>query len=163
MLKSTALSLVLATALVAPVAAQSLITARDVDEVLNLARGYGSASLSGGEGNPLILGRIDGLAYNVIFLNCDDAGENCRDIRFYKTYTNTNANFESMNQWNYDQRFAKAYLTPEGSAILEWDVDIEFGVSRETMDAAFRVWQEYAVSFDEFVLGLEPAPEADNT
>ncbi|NOZ32930.1 MAG: YbjN domain-containing protein [Alphaproteobacteria bacterium] len=163
MLRTTALSLVLGAALVAPAAAQTILNANDVDEIVNLARGYGSATLSAGDGNPLIEGRIDGRAYNLIFLNCNDVGENCGDVRFFTNYTNTNATFETMNQWNYDRRFAKAYLTPEGSAVLEWDMDLEFGVTRATMDAAFQIWQVFSVAFDDYILGLEPAPEADNT
>lgn len=135
-----------------PAAAQTIINSTNVDEIVNLARGYGSATLnSTSANNPIIDGRINGLAYSLIFLNCDDAGANCRDIRFFTSYSGDGVDFEDMNRWNYEKRFAKSYLTPESEVILEWDVDLEFGVTWETMDATFAIWQEYAELFNTYM------------
>ena len=59
------------------------IQANDTDAILNIARGYGAAELvAQGNGDPQITGKIEGITYQVYFLNCTDHTQ-CQDLNFY--------------------------------------------------------------------------------
>ena len=92
------------------------------------------------EGNPTISGRIDGVSYQVFFMNCTD-GANCEDINFYAGFLDLKPTLDVINAWNRDKRFGKAYLDSDLDAVIEWDVNLEHGVTRENLDAAVGIWQ----------------------
>ncbi len=148
-------SLILGSALVAGLAggvqAQTIVDGASVDEILNLARGYGSASLEAqSNGDPKISGRMDGVLYQVYFMNCTD-NTNCEDINFYAGFSDLKPDLESINAWNRDKRFGKAYLDSELDAVIEWDVNLEYGVTRDNLDAAFSVWSLILDQYTDYV------------
>lgn len=135
---------VLATTLVLTMGAtahgQTLVAADNVDEVVNIARGYGSASPeTQANGDPKITGRINGVTYQVFFMNCTD-NANCEDLNFYAGFLDNKQTLEVINAWNRDKRFGKAYLDADLDAVVEFDVNLEHGVSRANLDAAFGIW-----------------------
>lgn len=80
--RSLALGGALALSLALPAQAQTTIDGGQVDEILNLARGYGSATLeTQSNGDPKIEGKIEGVSYQVFFMNCTD-NKNCEDLNF---------------------------------------------------------------------------------
>ncbi len=123
--------------------AQTIVDGNSVDEILNIARGYGSATLSesSSSGTPVIEGRIDGILYQLFFMNCDDNATNCEDLNFYAGFLNLKPTLEVINDWNRDKRFGKAYLDSDLDAVVEFDVNLEHGVTRDNLDAAFAVWR----------------------
>lgn len=122
------------------VQAQTVIDGGQVDEILNLARGYGAAHLeTQSNGDPKISGKIEGVTYQVYFMNCAD-NENCEDLNFYAGFLDNKPTLEAINAWNRDKRFGKAYLDADLDAVVEFDVNLEHGVTRENLDAAFAVW-----------------------
>jgi hypothetical protein len=128
---------------VAPaVTAQSLIDARSVDEIANIARGYGSATLqTDSAGDPQIMGRIDGIQYTVNFYGCN-SGANCTTIQFRAAWKNPgNVTLEQMNSWNQDKRFGKAYLDFDNDPVIEWDINLFGGVSARNLDDTFDWWK----------------------
>lgn len=93
-----------------PAAAQSLVDGSKVDDIVTLARGYGSATLeTQGNGNPRIAGNIKGVPYYVFFMNCD-AGAACEDLNFYAGFADIKPTMDALNAWNRDKRFGNAYL-----------------------------------------------------
>lgn len=119
---------------------QTLVAADNVDEVVNIARGYGSASPeTQANGDPKITGRINGVTYQVFFMNCTD-NANCEDLNFYAGFLDNKQTLEVINAWNRDKRFGKAYLDADLDAVVEFDVNLEHGVSRANLDAAFGIW-----------------------
>lgn len=119
---------------------QTVIDGSSVDEILNLAKGYGSAALeTQTNGDPKISGRIDGIPYQLYFMNCTD-NANCEDVNFYSGFLDNKPDLETINAWNRDKRFGKAYLDSDLDAVIEWDVNLEYGLTRENMDAAFALW-----------------------
>jgi hypothetical protein len=120
--------------------AQSLLDGSNTEEIVNIARGYGSANLeTQSTGDPMISGRVEGIAYQVFFLNCTD-NANCEDLNFYAGFADNKPTLDVINAWNRDKRFGKAYLDSELDAVIEFDVNLEHGVSRENLDAAFGIW-----------------------
>jgi hypothetical protein len=130
----------LALAVSGPAAAQTVLDGSSVDEILNVAKGYGSATLdSQSNGDPKISGRIDGIPYQVYFMNCTD-NTACQDVNFYAGFLDNKPDLETINAWNREKRFGKAYLDSDLDAVLEWDLNLEYGVTRENLDAAFSLW-----------------------
>ena len=120
--------------------AQSIVDGNMVDEILNIARGYGSATLeTQSNGDPKISGRVEGVTYQVFFMNCTD-NASCEDLNFYAGFLDNKQTLDVINAWNRDKRFGKAYLDSDLDAVVEFDVNLEHGVTRENLDAAFGLW-----------------------
>jgi hypothetical protein len=140
-IKSLVLGGAIAFGLAAPVLAEDLIDGDSLDEITNIARGYGSATLETADnGDPKISGKIEGVVYQVYFMNCTD-GKNCEDINFYAGFADNKQSTDVINAWNRDKRFGKAYLDADLDAVIEWDVNLEHGLSHDNMDADFSVWK----------------------
>jgi len=148
---------VLGTLLGSPALAQNVVDGSAVDEIVTLAKGYGAAALeSQGDGNPRIAGNIKGVPYYVFFMNCTDHTA-CEDINFYAGFANIKPTMDALNAWNRDKRFGNAYLDADLDAAIEYDVNLEYGVTRENLDAAFGVWSVLLEQYTEYV-GYKPAP-----
>jgi uncharacterized membrane protein len=140
-----------------PVLAQSVVDGSKVDEIVTIARGYGSATLeTQSDGNPRIAGNIKGVPYYVFFMNCATAAA-CEDINFYAGFTNIKPTMDALNAWNRDKRFGNAYLDADLDAAIEYDVNLEYGVTRENLDAAFGLWSVLLEQYTEYV-GYKPTP-----
>ena len=117
-----------------------IIDGDQLDEIVNVARGYGYATLEKqSNGNPKIEGKIEGVIYHVYFQNCTD-NANCEDLNFYAGFLDNKPSLEVINAWNSAKRFARAYLDSDMDAVVEFDLNLEHGVSRANLDAAFSVW-----------------------
>ena len=127
--------------------AQATITGADTEEVLNAARGYGSATLTKQtNGDPQITGKIDGISYQVYFRNCTD-NANCEDLNFYLGFLDLKPTLEVINDWNLNKRFSRAYLDPDKDACIEMDLDLVKGVSPEYLDSQFSLWNQILTQF----------------
>ncbi|HEY0032145.1 MAG TPA: YbjN domain-containing protein [Devosia sp.] len=137
----------LALALTVSSFAQATITGADTEEVLNAARGYGSATLTKQtNGDPQITGKINGISYQVYFRNCTD-NANCEDLNFYLGFLDLKPTLEVINDWNLNKRFSRAYLDPDKDACVEMDLDLVKGVSPEYLDSQFSLWNQILTQF----------------
>lgn len=141
-----------AAAALAPAAhASDLIDATDPTEILNIARGFGSANLDrDSDGDPRITGRIDGYRYSVFFYGCA-SGERCTNIAFNAGWITKDVDLDRINEWNRDRRYGRAYLDRDGDPVVEMDVNIEFGVSRMNFDDTFALWSSILKEFANYV------------
>ena len=131
--------------------AQELVDGARVDDIVNLAKGYGSATLDRQEnGDPLITGKIGGVLYNVYFQDCT-ANKDCKDLRFYAGFTDNKQPMETINAWNCDTRFGKAFLDQDLDAVIEFDVTLEHGASRDNVDANFAHWSNMLGRFTTYI------------
>ena len=131
--------------------AQTLITGNDTAEILNAARGYGSATLTTqSNGDPQITGKINGISYQVYFRNCTN-GENCEDLNFYLGFLDLKPTLESINDWNFNKRFSRAYIDQDRDACVEMDLDLVKGVTAEYLDSQFGLWAMIVGQFAEHV------------
>ena len=131
--------------------ASELIDATDPDEIVNIARGYGAATLGvDGVGDPQITGRIAGNAYSIFFYGCTE-GRNCTNLQFSSGWITDRVDMDRINAWNRRNRFARAYLDDEDDPIIEMDVNMEFGVTRRNFDDTFGVWSAVLSAFAEFI------------
>ena len=140
MLKQLMLGAAFVAATAVSAQAQTIIDGSQVDEILNIARGYGSATLEKqSNGDPRITGKVDGVTYQVYLMNCTN-NTNCEDLNFYAGFLDNKQTLDVINAWNRDKRFGKAYLDSDLDAVIEYDVNLEKGVTRENLDAAFNLW-----------------------
>lgn len=140
MLKSIVLGGVMLLGTVFSAQAQATLDGSNVDEILNIARGYGSANLeTQSNGDPKISGKVEGVTYQVFFMNCTN-NTNCEDLNFYAGFLDNKPTLDVINAWNRDKRFGKAYLDSDLDAVIEFDLNLVHGVTKENLDAAFSLW-----------------------
>ena len=140
-----------------PVLAQDLVDGSMLDDIVTLASGYGSAALEAQPGGGhRIAGSIEGVPYYVFFMNCN-APEPCQDLNFYAAFAGIKPTMDALNAWNRDKRFGNAYLDSDLDAVIEFDVNLEHGVSRNNLDAAFSLWSVLLDQYTDYV-GYKPAP-----
>jgi len=103
-----------------------------------------------GVGDPLIEIRKDGEKFSLFFYDCTDNAA-CLAVQFYSGYkTNDPVSLETINQWNTDRRFVRAYLTDEGASRIEMDIATGWeGVSSRDFGELFSLWMESISLFEE--------------
>jgi hypothetical protein len=130
-----------------------LINGNSTDDILNLARGYGSATLGTQDsGAPKISGKIDGQPYTIYFSSCDDKTHtDCEDLDLYTGYLGVKPTPDRLNSWNRDTRFARAYLDSDGDAGMDMDINLEHGVSSDNLDSTLSLWSQLVKKFTGYV------------
>lgn len=132
--------------------AQALVDGTSIDEIANIARGYGSVSVeTASSGNPMISGKIDGVSYYLFFRNCSEAHTDCEDLNFYAGFLDNKQSLDAINAWNRDKRFGRAYLDGDLDAVIEYDVNLEYGISRQNLDSSFGVWSLLLRQFSDHI------------
>ncbi len=130
-----------------------LVTARDIDEIVNVAKGFGSATKTTTKsGDPKIEGRLDGLQYAVFFYGCEN-GSNCESIQMYVGFkmNGNKPGMSKVNEWNQKKRYGKAYIDKAGDPVMEMDVPMAKGITRNTLDSAFNSWTSLVAEYAQFI------------
>ncbi len=123
-------------------------TIADPALVLELAKGFGSASMDkDSSGDPMISGRLQGLKYVILFYGCKDGAE-CRSIQLSTGYTDEYA-LDKANTWNEKFRWIKAY-SKDGSN-FRMDVDFKGGITRANLEAQLATWDSFVGDIKESV------------
>lgn len=142
------LVLVFSLGVFAPVQSAELVDAGQPEAILNVASGFGSANLeTDSVGDPLIVGRIDGSKYRIVFHGCTDNAD-CTSLRFVAAWAVDSDMTDFVMAWNRDKRFGKSYLDREDDPVLEMDLDLEHGVSRRNLEAQFEIWEMLLGAFE---------------
>ncbi len=150
--KSLFLGAALALGVAFSAGAQELLDGTHVDEIVNIARGYGSATLGKQDNDdPKIGGKVEGISYWVYFETCDDNNTNCEDLNFYAGFLDNKQTMDAINAWNRDKRFAFAFLDSDLDAVITFDMNLEYGVSRENLDATYGLWTRLLVQFADYI------------
>lgn len=141
-------------ALTAPAALANsgMIDATSPEKILNLARGYGSATLETDSSNdPFITGRIDGIKYGIYFYGCTN-NKDCDDIQFTATWSSDRVSMSDINGWNSSKRYGKAYLDSDNDPALIMTVNLDYGVSYKNLDDSFMWWSRTVKSFRDTIV-----------
>ena len=131
----------------------TVVDGNSTDDILNLMRGYGSATLGKqDDGTPKVYGKIEGQPYTIYFSSCDDKTHtDCQDLDFYAGYLGVKPSLDKINSWNRDKRFARAYLDSDGDAAIDMDVNTEHGVTSDNMDSTLGLWVQLVKKFTAYV------------
>lgn len=133
--------------------AQTLLDGNSLDDLLNIARGYGAADYEKqNNGDPMIRGKLDGLPYLILFHNCKD-NKNCEDLNFYAGFTGLDPNptLEKLNEWNRDNYYIKAYIDKENDPVMEMDVNLASGIIKGNLESYFEVWKYMMTKYTDFI------------
>lgn len=102
-------------------------------------------------GDPLVEYRSNGDKMSLFFYDCED-NVDCQAVQFYAGYRAGNVSLETINSWNTDRRFVRAYLTDEGVARIEMDVATSLdGLSHRDFDALLDLWLDSVVLFEDHI------------
>jgi len=127
-----ALAALAALAIAAPAGAQS-VQATDPGTVVQALQSAGySAELGRDErGDPKVDTVVGGTRMVVYFFDCQN-GRDCRAVQFHSSYEAPAPPLETMNRWNRDTRYARAFVTADGNPALEMDINLDAagGMSR---------------------------------
>lgn len=103
------------------------------------------------DGTPYILSSSGGYDFVVFLLGCTK-GQNCTTVQFYAGFKDAGLSFEKANAWNSDNRFGRAYISDQGSARLEMDVDLdEGGMSAALFADNLELWAAVMGKFEKFI------------
>lgn len=137
-----------APAAIAP-APVGMVTAEDPASIVAALQDYGVAAKleADDEGDPIIRVKIAGANSTVYFYGCDDNGQGCRSISFSAGFELDNPyTVEQANEWNFNNRFSKSYVTEDGAAQIEMDVNLVGGGTSTEGFADTIDWWDYSVS-----------------
>lgn len=132
--------------------AQTIVDATDPDQIAEIARGYGAVDVTtDAAGDPLLLGRMDGNQYQIIFYGCD-GGTACTNIQFQAAWENTGSMDDAtIRSWNAENRFGKALMDADYDPVIQWDVNLFGGVSHANLDNTFDWWRMVMNAFADYV------------
>lgn len=131
----------------APAVREALVSGADPEAVREVISGWGSANLANtADGEPRISGRMEGILYSVRFYGCR-RGANCGQVVFSSGFAGVSATQESVNAWNREKVFGRAFLSDGGDAVLEMPVNLRFGVSKENLDDTVDLWRIALLDF----------------
>ena len=126
----------------APMFAQQLITGDPPEAVLTVAQAWGDAHLeTDNQGDPMLVGTIEGIRYVGFFYGCGKGGTGCRSLELRASWTVDYVSLEHINEWNSTTRFGKAYIASDGDVVLEMEVNLDYGVTRDNLDDTFDWWR----------------------
>lgn len=111
------------------------------EAVLSIAQQFGNAYLDGtdSDGRPVLGGNLGGLNYGVLFYGCEGR-VGCDSLQYYASFDPPEDPLAFVNQWNYDKRFASAYLRDDGAVVLTFNLNIDFGVTEANVQDNFDIW-----------------------
>ncbi|EAU42237.1 hypothetical protein FP2506_05346 [Fulvimarina pelagi HTCC2506] len=134
----------------------SIVSTNEVDAIRELAEGYGDARVVElDNGDPAIVGDINGTAYQLFFLECED-GKDCGALNFYAIWDVPTVSVGALNVWNRTAPFNKAYLTEENRPVIEMNLPAEGGFVREQLDYIFSQWTIALAEFSRDVIAEAP-------
>ncbi|HYD24362.1 MAG TPA: YbjN domain-containing protein [Croceibacterium sp.] len=128
-MKSNWLALAAIAAAWAVPAQAQMVRAQDPGSVVRALQDGGYAAKLGTDqvGDPMITSGVGGTTFQIFFYNCTDHAE-CATVQFHSGYDfTTSPGLETINEWNRNNRFGRAYLDDEDDPIIEMDVDLDDG------------------------------------
>ena len=148
--------LVLAIGTALPAWAQSppegQILASDPQSLMNFffEQGIPAQLSSDSVGDPLVEFRVNSDTQQIFFYDCTE-NQNCLALQFYSGYRLDNpVSLETVNSWNTDRRFVRAYRTDDGAARIEMDIATsKDGISSRDFKDLYDLWVESVGLFEE--------------
>ncbi|QSA96377.1 YbjN domain-containing protein [Methylococcus sp. EFPC2] len=129
-----------------------IISAEAPEAILDIAKGFGSASLEkDSEGDPRIVGRIEGTKYQISFYGCSK-GSQCDDIQFGAGWSGAKVSEDKINNWNLTRRYGNAYSDSDGDVNLKMTANIDYGVTKRNLEDTFDWWVKALQGFKKDVL-----------
>ncbi len=117
---------------------------QEVDLILDIAKGWGSANMDvDSAGDPLIVGRMDGTRYGILFYDCNDEKTRCRTMQFNAAWAGTanSLSLQRIHDLNKDNIFGKWYFDNDGDVAVKFAYSLAYGYERRNLDDVFDWWR----------------------
>jgi hypothetical protein len=122
----------------------------DVSAVLQDG-GYWLEIAKASDGTPKIISKAGGYTFAVYFFGVAEDGR-ARSIQFCLGLDMEDGiSLDDVNEWNAGYRFARVYRDEENDPIMEYDIDVERGCTKEALENAVERWVALIDTFDEFL------------
>ncbi|MBY6057671.1 YbjN domain-containing protein [Leisingera daeponensis] len=144
-----------AAVLVMPAAAMAEnVVAKTGDSVANFFKDEGAEveMTTDSVGDPNLKVEYYGNDFSVYYYGCDN-NTDCEAIQFFSGYqTDGSVRLSKINEWNTNNRFARAYVSEEGSARIEMDLLLgDDGMTPDDFADAVGIWNRAVQDFEEFI------------
>ena len=73
-----------------------------------------------------------------------------QNLALWSYVTGSKVTLEKINEWNKTKRFSRAYLDSDGDPNVEWDIDLEGGVSLGAVREGIRTFGLVIDAFKDF-------------
>ncbi len=135
--------------------ASGQVLANDPAGILKRLQSYGypATMTTDNQGDPKIETRVSDTKFNIYFYGCDNNHANCTAIQFGAGYDlQDGISALKINEWNRDQRFAKAYIDDESDPFLEMDVNMfADGVGEKNFEDMVEIWRKQVENFEDYI------------
>lgn len=103
-------------------------------------------------GDPRLEVEYYGNEFWVYYYGCED-NKNCNAVQFFSGYQTDGAvRLAKVNEWNTDNRYARAYISEAGAARIEMDVFLgRKGVSPDDFAQMVGLWNSSMNEFETFI------------
>lgn len=100
-------------------------------------------------GDPKVSVRYYGTSFDILFYGCIKNLE-CSSIQFFSGYQmDSGFSLQQANDWNKENRFARAYSTDDGAAVIDYDVYLDGeGMSEADFGEVLSVWTRILADFE---------------
>ncbi len=113
--------------------------------------GYDTALTTDDYGDPMIETDLAGVYFDVLFYGCTD-GHACKDIQLRASFeTSGSVSQNTLNTWNRDHFFGKAYLVSDGDTFFEHSVVGVNDMPRANFERLMQRWGSSLNSFTEAI------------
>ncbi len=135
-----------------PAAAQTVQATRPETVVKALQEaGYRATVSKDKDGDPIVKSGAAGVDFSVLFYNCTEH-KDCKTVQFYAGFVKKGLSLDTMNKWNAEHRFGRAYLDDEKDPRIEMDLDLDKGgMSSALFQANITTWESLLGDFQKAI------------
>ena len=99
---------------------------------------------------PYVRTGLSGRRVAVYLYDCNPEG--CRSVQYSAIFTkDPRFTVALSNDWNARKRFVKTYIDADGDLVVEWDVDMDGGVTQDFVTRSILTFERFLGQFDSFV------------
>lgn len=111
--------------------------------------GYPGSTDVDGNGDPMVVGNMEGINFSVFFHRCNDQKQ-CLDVRFNATFNfDKRVTLHMLNVFNSRAVFGQAYIARDGSVNIDMAATVQGGVSRQYVKEVIDWWKVTVTKFEE--------------
>lgn len=101
-------------------------------------------------GDQIVSSSADGINWDIYLYACDGSGDarRCKTIQYASGWSSPkDFSLTKVNEWDKQQRYARAYMDEKGNAWAEYDVDIFPGGTYEQLDHSLERWRSVVSTY----------------
>lgn len=127
------------------------IQGQDVVNVLHKL-GYSARLTTDSGGDPKVITKMEGVTNYIYFYAChgNKGDKTCKSIEFYVGFAK-DMSAEKASKWNRTRRFSDSYISAQGHARLESDIETAGGITQANLIHQIKLWDDNLSAFLKFI------------